>query len=138
MAIYSTFFIAPASDPRFNESQPHWRMKNLTTDELAPLVRIVTDWEDAKMTPIGIGSGALDAFPPEFIDRLRTADEFSIRRIAQEWAKVMSTPQYTHSVTGKRVEEDWTVETALSVLEPVIELAKKCGDGELVYLLVET
>ena len=58
--------------------------------------------------------------------------------LARRWAARMSTPEYTHSADGsERLADDWTVEDAKSILEPLSELAKKTVAGHQMYLLLE-
>jgi hypothetical protein len=49
----------------------------------------------------------------------------------------MSTPEYTHSVSGMRLSDGWTVSDALAILQPMVALARKAADGQGMYLLVE-
>ncbi len=50
----------------------------------------------------------------------------------------MSMPEYTHSADGSnRLEDDWSVDDALSILTPLGNLAKKAAPGQRLYLLLE-
>jgi hypothetical protein len=49
----------------------------------------------------------------------------------------MSTPDYTHSVTGVKLSDGWTAGEALEVLGPIAALARQAARGQQMYLLVE-
>ncbi len=60
------------------------------------------------------------------------------QQLAQKWAPHMSRPEYTHSADGSnRLQDDWSVRDALSILRPLGDLAKKASSGQRLYLLVE-
>jgi len=127
--------------PAFVQGQVHWCSKNLSSVELNPLIRVVTEigsseLESAILFPERV-SAILEAFPVSFGEKLQRAGEFAIRQLAAKWAAVMSTPQFTHSVSGVRVEDDWTSKTALALLQPIVDLLRKRTDHETLYLLVE-
>lgn len=127
--------------PPFVRSQPHWCAKGLCSVELNPLIAAVTADETANLAPALFAPpsvpGILEEFPAEFLSQLQSAEELAVRRIARNWATVMSTPRFTHSVTGVRVEEDWTLDTALSLLRPIVKLCKEGLGDQQIYLLVE-
>ena len=79
----------------------------------------------------------MDALPGAFVARLKAADEPALRAIAQQWASRMSADEFTHSASGQRIQDDWTLEDALSLLAPMAELAKKQQDDQSMYLLTE-
>ena len=127
--------------PPFVQSQPHWYAKNLTSVELEPLLAVVLDAEEIKLESAlyahpTLGCG-VEQFPDDFVARIKTADDSSLHTFAEEWAARMSTPEYTHSANGERLENDWTVEDALTILKPLVELARKQSDGQSMYLLME-
>jgi hypothetical protein len=60
------------------------------------------------------------------------------QQLAEKWAARMSTPEYTHSADGSnRLQDDWSVDDALSILRPLGDLAKKAIPGQRLYLLLE-
>ncbi|MCE9527313.1 MAG: hypothetical protein K8R36_14800 [Planctomycetales bacterium] len=127
--------------PPFVQSQPHWCAKNLTSVELEPLVSIFTDSADAKLETALYAHPSLlsgiEQFPGQFLVTLRAAGKEEINAIAEKWAAEMSTPDYTHSMGGDRIQDDWTVEDALSMMTPIVELARKAKTGQSMYLLLE-
>jgi hypothetical protein len=127
--------------PPFVQSQAHWCSKNLTTIELDPLVAAATRIENARLKPSLYAQPSLSAeieeFPEEFVVRMTAADDRELRAVAEKWAAMMSAPEYTHSVSGKRLYDDLTVDHALNILKPLANLAKQCRDGQSMYLLTE-
>lgn len=127
--------------PPFVQSQPHWCAKNLTSVELEPLVACASGVEKTTLqTPLyahpSLGSG-MNQFPEEFVTQLKTADNACLHSLASLWAARMSTPEHTHSVSGTRISDDWTIEDALSLLNPIAALVKRQSDGQALYLLME-
>jgi hypothetical protein len=127
--------------PSFIQSRLHWCTKNLTTVELEPLVAIVEDIEEIRLEPAlyahpSIAAG-IDQFPNSFVTHLKTADDSSLRAVAEKWAAIMSTSEHTHSVGGHRLYSDWTVKDALSILMPIVELARQQTGHQSLYLLME-
>jgi hypothetical protein len=127
--------------PPFVQTQPHWCAKGFTSVELKPLVAAATDIEDPKLEYALYAhpsvSATLEQLPDDFVGCLKAADEAELNSIAQKWAATMSTPEYTHSVSGERLEDDWTVDDALSGLRPIAELAKQQHNDQSMYLLTE-
>jgi hypothetical protein len=127
--------------PAFVRSLPHWCAKNLTSLELEPLISVVTESDDAKMeTPIYAHpslSASVEQFPDNFISRLKETDEDARLQFAQEWSSEMSTPDYTHSISGERVSDNWTIGDAMGILSSICDLANQGMGGEKMYLLVE-
>ncbi len=123
------------------QSQPHWCAKNLTQMELEPLLNAITGTEDQKLeTPLyahpSLGT-TIEQFPDAFLAWLEASDESSLPTVAQRWAAVMSTPEFTHSVGGERVVDDWTAEEAMSILKPLAELAKQHDNAQSMFVIVE-
>jgi len=128
--------------PPFVQKQDHWCTKRLTSVELDPLVAVVVDTNEPSLdfplySPPPFLS-ALQVFPKRFVEILETADDAAIRAIADRWAGEMSTPKFTHSVSGQRIHDDWTIEEARNVLDPIVALIKKRHPNEILYLLIET
>jgi len=122
--------------PEFVRKAPHWCSKGLTTVEIDPLGEL-TDGKPALEEGLFAHpsrSANLMVLRPSIVDGILKAPQ----QLAQTWAARMSTPEYTHSADGRnRLQDDWTVEDALSILKPLGELAKKVGPGQRLYLLVE-
>ena len=117
-------------------SQPHWAAKGLTSVELDPLcglVGVAGDLQPAMYAPPSLGS-MLYQFPPGFPARMKSLDPSPL---AKRWAQEMSRPEYTHSVSGERVCDDWTIQEALEVLQPLAHLAGRSVPGQEMYLLIE-
>lgn len=127
--------------PPFVQSQPHWCSKNLTSVELGQLVSAATGGDEARLTtPLyahpSLGAG-IDQFPVAFTETLIAADESMLRSIAERWAAAMSTPEHTHSVSGKRLYDDWSIDDALALLSPIAQLAMRQAPSQSMYLLYE-
>lgn len=126
--------------PAFVRSRPHWCAKGLTSVELEPLIfaAIADDGvlETALYAHPVLGAG-IERFPDEFTNRLKSADEQTLNKIAEKWAAEMSTPDYTHSVGGTRIQDDMTVGEALGVITHIAALAKKHESRQSMYLLTE-
>lgn len=128
--------------PPIVRSQPHWCAKNLTSVELERLIAAVTEipnpiLESALYAHPALGCG-IEQFPDDFLRRLKSATERELATMAQVWAASMSTPDYTHSVSGKRLSDGWSPEDALGILNSIAELAKKQAPGQVLYLLIES
>jgi hypothetical protein len=127
--------------PAFVRSLPHWCAKNLTSLELQPLMAAVTGNEEQELETslyAHPSSGAtLEEFPHGFVSRLKSADGSTLLEHSREWAAAMSAPEYTHSVDGERVYEDWSADDALSNLSSIAELARKQDKEQSMYLLTE-
>lgn len=127
--------------PPFVQSQPHWCSKNLTSVELEPLVASATEMEEPRLTtPLYAHpsfSAGIEQFPDEFVAHLKAADNSKLRSMAEKWAASMSTPEHTHSASGRRLYDDWTVDGALSILNPIADLAKQSNNDQSMYLLIE-
>jgi len=127
--------------PPFVQSQPHWCAKNLTNVELEPLVAAATGAPDTKVESAlyahpAIGCG-LEQIPDDFIARVKPPSDADLQAIAEQWAKTMSTREHTHSVSGDRLSDDWSVDDALRLLNPIVELLKQHSDAQSLYLLIE-
>lgn len=127
--------------PQSVQSMPHWSTKNLTSVELEPLIAATTGSEEKNLETAlyahpSAGAG-IQELPYEFVVRLKSADESTLNRIAKKWAAEMSTPDFTHSVGGERIQDDLTIDKALSVIGPIAQLAKKQQNSQLMYLLNE-
>jgi len=127
--------------PQFVQSKPHWCAKSLTSVELEPLVAAATgseeqEFETALYAHPSLGAG-IQEFPNEFVARLKSADESILNRIAEKWAAEMSAPDFTHSASGERIQDDMTGDEALSVIGPIAQLAKKQQNTQSMYLLTE-
>lgn len=123
------------------QALPHWCGKGLTCVELEPLVDAALGVQETSLEiPLyahPLFSGYLNAFPDAFVARLRSADQAALQAIAQEWAKRMSTPDFTHSVNGDRLHDDWTTEDALRLLTPIAQLVAEGAERDSLYLLNE-
>jgi hypothetical protein len=79
-------------------------------------------------------SGHLFVFRPPMVDGILKGQQ----QLAQKWAARMSTPEYTHSAdSSNRLQDDWSVDDALSILRPLGDLVKKATPGQRLYLLLE-
>lgn len=122
--------------PPFVRTCPHWPAKGLTEVELDPLLYAV-GVEGAMERPIFSppSSGAVvQQFPAEFLSMLKSLDQTAV---ATEWAAAMSTPEYTHSVTGVKLSDGWEVSEAESILKSVAALARRASPEQQLYLLIE-
>jgi hypothetical protein len=122
--------------PALVRKAPHWCAKGLTTVELDPLGEL-TDGKPALVEALFAHpsrSAHLLTFRESIVDEMLKSPQ----ELARKWATRMSTPEYTHSADGsRRLQDDWTVDDALSILGPLAELAKKTNAGQRLYLLLE-
>lgn len=127
--------------PPFVRSQPHCCAKNLTLVELEPLIAAATGAADLRLeSPLYAHpalSCGLEEFPDDFLIRLKSAKDADLVTIAQQWATTMSTPAYTHSVSGDRLSDGWSCDDALILLKPIADLVKQHAVGQVLYLLTE-
>jgi len=122
--------------PPFVRSCPHWAAKGLTVVELKPLFTaagVTVSMECAIYGPPSSGA-IVEQLPQEFPARLSSLDQ---ETIAKSWAAALSTPEYTHSVSGEKLYDGWTAEEALEILRPLAALAYKATAGQQMYLLTE-
>jgi hypothetical protein len=47
-----------------------------------------------------------------------------VRQLAVDWPAALSTPKYTHSVSGVQLTDGCSLSDALAIIEPLIELAR--------------
>jgi hypothetical protein len=127
--------------PPFVQSKPHWCSKGLTEVEIGPLVAAFIGIEEVELEiPIyahpscGI---AIVQLPRIFLAHLSDSDEATLKSMALKWANTMSSPEYTHSVSGDRLYEDWTLEDGLRVVKPLADLLSQGRESQLMYLLIE-
>ena len=92
--------------------------------------------EIALYSPPSCGA-MLDEIRPDLAAKLATADDRALEAIAARWAAAMSTPKYTHSVTGVRICDGWSPADALDLLQPIVALIRQASSGQRLYLLVE-
>jgi hypothetical protein len=124
--------------PPFVQRQPHWAAKGLTEVELIPLAEalgVEAKFECPLFAPPSFGA-VLQELPSEFNPKLVSLDQGSLQAIAEKWAATMSTPEYTHSVSGERLNDGWTVSEAIEILYLLVELARQ-GVDQRMYLLIE-
>jgi hypothetical protein len=122
--------------PPFVQSSPHWATKGLTVVELEPLLEIAgvpALMEQPLYGPPSLGAFVQD-LPEEFLAKLPSIDQ---ENVAQQWAAVMSRPEYTHSVSGRKLCDGWTPSEALEILRQLVDLSKKASAGQQMYLLTE-
>jgi hypothetical protein len=122
--------------PPFVRSCPHWAAKGLTDIELAPLLEAV-DLSASLEQPIYAPPPyvyTVQQLPAGFLSKLLSLDQ---QEVARKWASAMSTPEQTHSVSGNRLREDWTVGEALEFLRQLADLASKASAGQQMFLLIE-
>jgi len=121
--------------PSFVQSKPHWCAKNLTSIELEPLIAAATGIEEQELETALYAHPSLSAgiehIPSDFVDRLKSSNESVLNSIAKKWAAIMSTPDFTHSVDGERIEDD------MGVVRQITDLAKKQENDQSMYLLTE-
>jgi hypothetical protein len=127
--------------PAFIRERAHWCGKGLTSVELDPLIAVAMGSDAEKLEPAlfahpSVGAG-LDVFPHGFVDIMASANEFTMRQLAQRYAAFMSKPEFTHSVSGQRLQPDMTLEDGLSLLRPIHGVANQRNHAERMYLLVE-
>lgn len=127
--------------PRLVQSKPHWCAKNLTSLEIEPLVAATIgsaglQLETALYAPSSIAAG-IELLPDEFVACLALSDEGALYGFAERWAAEMSSPEFTHSANGDRIQDEMTVNEALSVVDPIALIAKQRQNSESLYLLTE-
>lgn len=122
--------------PPFVRAAPHWCAKGLTNVELDSLGEL-TDGKpalvDALFAPPSRGAQLL-VFRESIINKIRKAPQ----ELGHQWAARMSTPDYTHSVDGsERVNDDWSVDDAISILMPLVDLSSRATRTQRLYVLME-
>lgn len=128
--------------PAFVQSQPHRCAKNLTTVEMEPLVAAALGVETITLPSAlyarpSLGS-SIEALPDALVAKLKSMDNAAVQSLAEKWATRMSMPEFTHSVNGNRLYDDWAVDDAIELLMPIVDLAKLQEPEQAMYLLIET
>lgn len=125
--------------PPFVQRQPHWAAKGLTEVELSPLAQAIgleAKFECPLYGPPSCGA-VLQELPSEMLPKLASLDERSLKALAAKWAATMSTREYTHSVTGVKLNDGWAQSDAIEILQPIVALARQAAAGQQIYLLIE-
>jgi hypothetical protein len=125
--------------PQFVQSCPHWAAKGLTSAELDPLFEALGmsgSLECALYSPPS-SAAVLEQFPRELISKLGELSGRALETIAKRWAVTMSTPEYTHSASGVKLNDGWSPEFAEELLQPIVALARRATSDQQMYLLIE-
>jgi hypothetical protein len=125
--------------PSFVQRQPHWAAKGLTEIELSPLFQamgVETKFDCPLYGPPSSGA-VLQELPSELLPKLAALDAKGLKAVAGKWGAAMSTPEYTHSVTGVKLNDGWSKSDALEILQSIVALAQKTATGQRMYLLIE-
>jgi hypothetical protein len=125
--------------PAFVRAQPHWCAKGVTEVELKPLceaVGVEASFDCPLYGPPSLGAG-LQTISSGLCAKLSALDKKGLKEVAKRWAATMSTPERTHSVSGTKLSDGWTINDAMSILKPIADLAKSAVDGQGLYLLIE-
>jgi hypothetical protein len=121
--------------PQFVRNGPHWATKGLMVTELKPLLEIAGVPAPIRLSIYSPSlPSVVEHLPEEFLTKLPSLDQ---ENVAQQWAAAMSTPEHTHSVSGRKLSDGWTQTQALAMLRPLIDLSKKASIGQQMYLLTE-
>lgn len=122
--------------PALVRGVPHWCSKGLTDIEINPLGELTDgnpDLEDCLFAHPS-RSAHLLVFRTSVVEKILQPPS----QLAEQWAARMSTPEYTHSAEGNnRIDEDWSVDDALFILERLADLVKRSTRGTPLYLLLE-
>jgi hypothetical protein len=125
--------------PPFVQRTPHWAAKGLTEVELKPLLQaagVDGSLECALYSPPSLGA-VLEQLPSALPIKLGSLNQRELKAIAKRWAATMSTPEYTHSVSGNKISDGWATDYALAILQPLVALARQAAGGQEMYLLTE-
>lgn len=120
-------------------AQPHWATKGLTAIELSPLAEAAGTEPalDVALYAPPSFAATLDEVNPDLVLALGAADDQTLDSIAARWAATMSSPSYTHSVTGEKLEDGWSTADALEILRPLVALIGRASAEQRLYLLTE-
>ncbi len=122
--------------PAFVANTPHVALKRLTNIEIEALAEaadVPTELESPLYAP-PTKSDVLFELPADLVKQLVDGN---LNEIAESWAEVMSSPEHTHSVAGERIDDGWTTEQALELVELLAELARRATPEQRVYFLIE-
>lgn len=121
--------------PKFVRQCQHWAAKGLTQVELGPLLEAIgvpSAFDTPICGPPSAGAWIL-GFPQQFPVALAALD---LNAAAAKWAEMMSTPEYTHSVSGVKLSDGWTTDDALELLRPIAALTQTMNPGQQLYVLI--
>jgi hypothetical protein len=121
----------------FVRNNPHWAAKGLTEVELGPLAEALdfeAKFECPLYAPPSSGATLLE-LPLKIIPKLASLDQQGLFEVAERWALTMSTPDYTHSITGEN--DGWAANEAMEILQPITDLARKATPDHRMYILIE-
>jgi hypothetical protein len=125
--------------PPFVRGCPHWAAKDLTELELKPLLQefgIGTDLASAIYSPPSSGA-IVQQLPSELLTNMSALTSRRLTAVARRWAATMSSPEYTHSVSGAKISDGWAAAEAGEILRQLVALARQAADGQEMYLLTE-
>ncbi|HVX09740.1 MAG TPA: hypothetical protein VHC22_00925 [Pirellulales bacterium] len=125
-------------DLDFVFSHPHWDTKGLTEVELGPLADAL-GLEPKFEYPLYAPPSShvyLVGLPTELVPKLVSLDANGLEAVAAKWAAAMSTPEYTHSVTGNKLNDGWTPSDAMGILHEFVTLARQASADQRLYLLI--
>jgi hypothetical protein len=125
--------------PQFVQSRPHWAAKNLTEVELTPLAEslgVEADFECPLYGPPSVGA-TLHAIPSKIVAGLASLDDNGLGVIGNKWAAIMSSSEHTHSVSGNKLNDGWSQQDALGILNSIAALSRQAGVADRMYLLIE-
>ena len=60
-----------------------------------------------------------------------------LEALAVSWAARLSTDDYTHSLTGTKLNDGWATSEAMQALQPIAALASHATPDQRMYLLIE-
>jgi hypothetical protein len=125
--------------PPFVRSRPHWAAKGLMEIELKELadgMGVAWNSETPLYCPPPEAS-FLTELPSSVVSGLNAAGEQDLQGVAERWAATMSSPSHTHSVTGQKISNGWSVSHAARILQNMVAVARQAGIAERMYLLTE-
>lgn len=118
---------------------PHWAAIGLTQVELQPLLHatsVQAPLESAIYSSPSSSAMVLQ-IPSDLLAKLGALDRSGLESIAEHWSKTLSAPEFTHSKSGERISDGWTLGNALETIQAVVSLARKSTDAQRLYVLVE-
>lgn len=125
--------------PETVRAQPHWCSKGLAQVELEPLgqaTSVEPALETALYSPPSSGA-LLEELCRDLVSKLSASDDDALREVSKRWAAIMSDQAHSHSATGVRVLDGWSLDDAMEILRPLAALARNASNEQRLYLLIE-
>jgi hypothetical protein len=125
--------------PPIVRDRPRWTANDIGTfclERLSDVVGAPATLECPLYGPPSCGDMLVE-IPEFFLAKLKSLDASNLVGVAEKWADALKPPDDIEPIEGEPIEEPWSAEFALTILEPIVGLAWRAEGEERMYLFVE-